>query len=73
METELSVMEAGSDAMKNEVSRLAAERQDLTDRLHAATGTFAQGFEKVSLDEPAGDEQNDEGLKRATGEYLTDC
>jgi len=59
-ETELDVMQAGSNAMKDEVDRMAAEHQDLTDRLHAATGTFVQPFV---------DDEDD----RSSEEFLSDC
>lgn len=47
-ETELTVMQAGSTAMKDEVERLAAERAELTQRLHAATGCFEHGLEEAN-------------------------
>lgn len=40
VETELVVMKAGSTVMQDEVDRLVAEHRDLSDRLHAVTGTF---------------------------------
>ncbi|MFQ5634705.1 MAG: hypothetical protein ACE5G3_05170 [Gammaproteobacteria bacterium] len=63
VETELSVMHAGSTAMKDEVDRLAAEREDLTNRLHAATGTFPN-----PMDEPADDDR-----ERSSEEFMPDC
>jgi hypothetical protein len=50
VETELSVMEAGSSAMHDEVERLAAERQDLTDQLVAATGSFDGALNEIELE-----------------------
>ncbi len=35
METELSVVQAGSEAVHDEIGRLAAEREQLTKRLEA--------------------------------------
>lgn len=63
IETELDVMQAGSTAMKDEVDRLAAEQRNLTDRLHAATGTFDSPLAETLEDE---DDQSSE-------EYLPDC
>jgi len=63
IETELDVMQAGSTAMKDEVDRLAAEHRDLTDRLHAATGTF---------EHPLTDTVEDDD-DRSSEEYLPDC
>ena len=62
-ETELSVMQAGSSAMQDEVARLSAEREDLTNRLHAATGTFV-----LQVPEAAKEDSD-----RSSEEFLTDC
>lgn len=63
VETELSVMQAGSHAMMDEVDRLAAEREDLTSRLHEATGSFEHPM----------DETTDEKQDRSSEEFLPDC
>lgn len=63
VETELSVMEAGSSAMKDEVSRLSEEHKDLTDKLHAATGSF-----ESPLDESSDDDRN-----QSSEEFQPDC
>ena len=63
VETELSVMQAGSHAMMDEVDRLAAEREDLTNRLHEATGSFQHPM----------DEAADEEKDRSSEEFLPDC
>ncbi|NND36238.1 MAG: hypothetical protein HKN81_03795 [Gammaproteobacteria bacterium] len=62
-ETELSVLHAGSSAMKDEVDRLAAEREDLTNKLHAATGTFVHPMDETTDDDP----------DRPSEEFLPDC
>lgn len=62
-ETELSVMQAGTSAMKDEVDRLAAEREDLSHRLEAATGSF-----ETLIDESPDDDEN-----RSSEEFLPDC
>jgi len=62
-ETELSVLHAGSSAMKDEVDRLAAEHEDLTNKLHAATGSFVHPM----------DETTDEDPDRSSEEFLPDC
>jgi len=63
IETELDVMQAGSSAMKDEVDRLSAEHQDLTDQLHAATGTFEHPLVETAEDED----------DRSSEEFLPDC
>lgn len=62
-ETELSVLHAGSTAMKDEVDRLAAEREDLTNKLHAATGSFVHPMDETTDDDP----------DRSSEEFLPDC
>ena len=84
VETELSVMEAGSTAMQDEVERLAAEREDLSDQLMAATGSFDEDlFSAASSPEasaesslapsPESDEEPDSRHRRSSEEYLPDC
>jgi chromosome segregation ATPase len=62
-ETELSVLHAGSRAMKDEVDRLAAERENLTNKVHTATGTFEQATKKSTAD----------ASDRSSEELLPDC
>jgi len=62
-ETELSVLHAGSSAMQDEVDRLAAEHENLTSKLHAATGTFAHPMDETADDDP----------DRSSEEFLPDC
>ncbi|MFW2404924.1 MAG: hypothetical protein ACN4GT_09160 [Gammaproteobacteria bacterium] len=62
-ETELSVLHAGSTAMKDEVDRLAAEREDLTTKLHAATGSFVNPMDETADDDP----------DHSSEEFLPDC
>ena len=76
VETELSVMEAGSSAMHDEVERLAAERQDLTDQLHAATGSFELELLEIDSPEivaPEADDERETSPRRSSEEYLPDC
>jgi len=76
VETELSVMEAGSSAMHDEVERLAAERQDLTDQLVAATGSFERELLATDSSEiaaPAADDERETSPRRSSEEYLPDC
>jgi chromosome segregation ATPase len=68
VETELSVMQAGSEVMKHEVNRLDAERQGLTDQLHAITGTFEESL----LAGEAPDDQEPAELKKAD-DFVPDC
>lgn len=64
IETELSVMQAGSTAMKDEVDRLAAEHEDLTTRLHEATGSF---------EHPMDETVEEEDRNQSSEEFLPDC
>jgi chromosome segregation ATPase len=76
VETELSVMEAGSSAMQDEVERLAAEHQDLADKLHAATGSFESELLEEASSESAAPEASDEREQRwnrSSEEYLRNC
>jgi phage-related tail protein len=76
VETELSVMEAGSSAMQDEVERLAAEHQDLADKLHAATGSFESELLEEASSESAAPEASDEPEQRwnrSSEEYLPNC
>lgn len=62
-ETELSLLHAGSSAMQDEVDRLAAEHEDLTNKLHAATGSFVHPMDESADDDP----------DRSSAEFLPDC
>lgn len=67
METELSVMHAGSEAMSDEVDRLAAEHETLSTRLDMfETGTFAARPQ-------SSDDADDPELKRSEEDFLPDC
>jgi len=61
--TELSVLKAGATVMIDEVDRLEAEREELTNRLKALD-------EQISGD-PNADESASDGLQ--AGQYMSDC
>jgi chromosome segregation ATPase len=73
VETELSVMQAGSNAMKDEVDRLSAEREDLSTKLEAATGSFEQLTDHSRDDRSLDDNRPDDDESRSSEEFLPDC
>ena len=67
VETELSVMHAGSEAMSSEVGRLAAEHESLSTRLDMfETGAFTKL-------QPQSDDADKPENERAEEDFLPDC